>query len=171
MLQVWFKNGNVGSDLPRQAWFSQLLCFLLGQLNLQDEDSEEERRGFTEPFPFPGVLNGVSPQLQSAATIKTDLSVLMQEIHNNVFEEHKVHPAPAWTKRNLRSCFIDEKQSVPTCNDLLDAHNLIAASVPEMTVNDVVDMVAKLFGPKRRHLCKIFEREVRRAALATCRGR
>ncbi|OQV18075.1 hypothetical protein BV898_07846 [Hypsibius exemplaris] len=92
-------------------------------------------------------------------TIKSELSALIREIHNSVFEEHKQHPAPVWSKRITETCQVDAKKSVPTCVDLLEAHEINAAGIPEMTVEDVKSMVARLFGPKRENLGDIFESE------------
>ena len=102
-------------------------------------------------------------------TIKSELSTLIREIHNSVFEEHKLHPVPVWTKRPTaitpalitETCYVDVKRSVPTCADLVDAHGIDPKVIPEMSPEEVAQMIVKLFGDNREDLSAIFANEVR----------
>ncbi|GAU98307.1 hypothetical protein RvY_09471 [Ramazzottius varieornatus] len=96
----------------------------------------------------------------SPTSIKSELSALMREIHNTVFEEHKEHPAPAWNYRRITdTCYTDERKSVPTCVELLQAHEIDAALIPEMTVEQVANMVIQLFGENQQNLKETIEKE------------
>ncbi|XP_055335927.1 uncharacterized protein LOC129586615 isoform X2 [Paramacrobiotus metropolitanus] len=129
-------------------------------IELKSETAESEKNSIPEAQSPETEKSSSSSSTARPASVKTELSELIKEIHSSVFEEHKTHPSPVWAKRKLRSCYVDDRKSVPTCADLLDAYEIDAFLIPEMSVQDVAALVLKLFGPKRKYLSKIFEDEM-----------